>query len=143
MLPAQPTACWCVCNSQRDFLREDDFRVVLLRAGDFRAVERVDAFFARDFETCSGFPLRLVEANSSSCLSVIDLYMLREAPLSLLGLVLPRLAESAAPAAFCCAADLAGMMDLFVTGYANDQRAFGLARSRDPRHSRNASGAER
>jgi hypothetical protein len=33
----------------------------------------------------------------------------------LLGLVLPRLAESAAPAAFCCAADLAGMVDLLVT----------------------------
>jgi hypothetical protein len=88
--------------------------VELFRAGDFRAVERDDIFFVRDFDTCSGLPLRLVEANSSNCLSLIDLYMLRDAPLSLLGLVLPRFAESAAPAAFCCAADLAGMMNLFV-----------------------------
>src|SRR6185312_14531987 len=86
-----------------------------LRVGDFRAVERDAGFFVRDFETCSGLPLRLVEANSSSCFSLIDLYMPRDAPLSLLGLVLPRLAESAAPAAFCCAADLAGIVDLLVT----------------------------
>lgn len=91
------------------------FRVALFRVGDFRAVERDDDFLVRDFETCSGLPLRLVEANSSSSLSLIDLYMPRDAPLSLLGLVLPRLAESAAPAAFCCAADLAGMVDLLVT----------------------------
>jgi hypothetical protein len=92
------------------------FRVVLFSAGDFRAVLRDDVFLVRDFETCSGLPLRLVEANSSSSLSLIELYMLRDAPLSLLGLVLPRLAESAAPAAFCCAADFAGMIDLLVTG---------------------------
>jgi hypothetical protein len=88
--------------------------VLFLFAGDFRAVDR-DDFFVRDFAACSGLPLRLVEANSSSCLSLIDLYMLRDAPLSLLGLVLPRLAESAAPAAFCCAADFAGMVILLTT----------------------------
>lgn len=98
-----------------DVLRAVVLRAGLFRVGDFRAVVRDDDFFVRDFETCSGLPLRLVEANSSSCRSLIDLYMLRDAPLSLLGLVLPRLAESAAPAAFCCAADLAGMVDLFVT----------------------------
>jgi hypothetical protein len=98
-----------------DVLRAVVFRAVLLRVGDFLAVGRDAGFFVRDFETCSGLPLRLVEANSSSCFSLIDLYMLRDAPLSLLGLVLPRLAESAAPAAFCCAADFAGMVNLLVT----------------------------
>jgi len=99
-------------------------------AGFARFVEsEVDAdFFVRGFATCSGLPLRLVEANSSSCFSLIDLYMLRDAPLSLLGLVLPRLAESAAPAAFCCAADLAGMVELLVTvtqtSNAHSRRAF-------------------
>lgn len=97
--------------------REDDLRAVdFLRVGDFRVEEREDADFERDFVICSGLPLRLVEANSSSSFSLIDSYMLLDAPLSLLGLVLPRLAESAAPAAFCCAADFAGMIDLFVTG---------------------------
>ena len=123
-------------------LRAVVFRAVPLRVGDFRAVERDAGFFVRDFETCSGLPLRLVEANSSSCFSLIDLYMPRDAPLSLLGLVLPRLAESAAPAAFCCAADLAGMVDLLVTvtqtTNAPSPRAF-------PRlmRSRSASGAAR
>jgi len=63
----------------------------------------------RDFETCSGFPLRLVDANSSSSRSLIELYISFAAPLRLPGLVSPRLAASAAPAAFCWAADLAGM----------------------------------
>ena len=125
-----------------DLLRAVVFRAVLLRAGDFRAVERDADFFVRDFATCSGLPLRLVEANSSSCFSLIDLYMLRDAPLSLLGLVLPRLAESAAPAAFCCAADLAGMVDLLVTvtptSNAHSRRAFPRLK-----RNRNASGAER
>src|SRR5690606_5919570 len=53
--------------------------------------------------------LRLVEASSSSSPSLIDLYMLFEAPFSSFTLVSPRLAESAAPAAFCWASDLAGM----------------------------------
>ena len=102
-----------------------------LRAGDFRVVERDDDDFERDFAECSGLPLRLVEANSSSSLSLIDLYMLLDAPLSLLGLVLPRLAESAAPAAFCWAADFAGMIDLLMTRYASDQRGNEPARSQE------------
>src|SRR5438876_10259135 len=48
-----------------------------------------------------GRPLRLVSANSSSCFSLIDSYISREAPLSSLFLISPRLAASAAPAAFC------------------------------------------
>ena len=55
----------------------------------------------RDFETCSGFPLRLVDANSSRSRSLIELYISFAAPLRLPGLVSPRLAASAAPAAFC------------------------------------------
>src|SRR5690606_25003634 len=58
---------------------------------------------------CSGFPLRLVEAISSSSFLLMDSYMEREAPLSSFTGVSPRLAESAAPAAFCCAFDFAGM----------------------------------
>jgi len=54
----------------------------------------------RDFETCSGFPLRLVDANSSRSRSLM-LYISFAAPLRLPGLVSPRLAASAAPAAFC------------------------------------------
>ncbi len=69
----------------------------------------------RDFETCSGFPLRLVDANSSSSCSLIELYISFAAPLRLLGLVSPRLAASAAPAAFCWAADLAGMSNSLST----------------------------
>src|SRR5690606_4573462 len=64
--------------------------------------------------TCSGLPLRLVEANSSSCFSLIDSYMSRDAPLRSLFFASPRLAESAAPAAFCCAFDLAGMTHLLL-----------------------------
>ena len=80
--------------------RDDVLRAELLR-------EVVD--FDRAFDTRSGLPLRFVEAILSSSFSLIDLYMLREAPLSLLLLVLPRFAERAAPAAFCCAPDFAGI----------------------------------
>ena len=102
------------------------FRAVLLRVGDFRAVERDDDFFVRDFAACSGLPLRLVEANSSSCFSLIDLYMLRDAPLSLLGLVFPRLAESAAPLRplLHCRFGWHGGPPGY--GYANEQRAFAV-----------------
>ena len=71
----------------------------------------------------------LGRGNSSSCFSLIHLYMLREG-LELARIVLPRLAESAAPAAFCCAADLAGMVDLLVTVTPTATRIRG-ARSRD------------
>jgi hypothetical protein len=61
------------------------------------------------FDTCSGLPLRLVEANSSNCFSLIEAYILLDAPLSWLTGVSPRLAARAAPAAFCCALDFAGI----------------------------------
>ena len=67
-------------------------------------------------EACSGFPLRFVEASSSSCFSLIDFSMLLEAPFSSDFLVSPRFAESAAPAAFCCALDFAGA-DRFGAGF--------------------------
>lgn len=54
--------------------REDDLRAIdLFRAGDFRVEDR-------DLAACWGLPLRLVEANSSSCFSLIDMYMLLDAP---------------------------------------------------------------
>ena len=59
------------------------------------------ALFEIALDACSGFPLRLVEAISSSSFSLIDSYMLFEAPLSELTFCLPRFAASAAPAAFC------------------------------------------
>src|SRR3546814_18874612 len=61
---------------------------------------------------CSGFPLRLVDAMSLSSFSLIDSSIDFDAPLSLLFGVSPRLADRAAPAAFCCEADLAGMNNL-------------------------------
>lgn len=59
----------------------------------------------------SGRPLRFVDASSSSSFSVMDFSMLFEAPCKLDFLTSPRFAASAAPAAFCCAFDLAGMSD--------------------------------
>lgn len=59
------------------------------------------ALFEIALDACSGLPLRLVEAISSSSFSLIDSYMLFEAPLSELMSCLPRFAASAAPAAFC------------------------------------------
>jgi hypothetical protein len=56
-----------------------------------------------------GFPLRLVFAILRSSVLLIDLYMLREAPLSDDLERLPRLAASAAPAAICCFFDFAGI----------------------------------
>lgn len=57
--------------------------------------------FEVELDTCSGLPLRLVEAISSSSFSLIESYMLLDAPLSALTFCLPRFAASAAPAAFC------------------------------------------
>jgi hypothetical protein len=65
---------------------------------------------AHGSESRSGFPFRLVEASSRSCSSLIDSTMLRDAPLSALFRVSPRLAASAAPAAFCWAFDFAGIV---------------------------------
>src|SRR3954451_2750177 len=59
---------------------------------------------------CSGRPLRLVSAKSSSCFSLIESYMLLEAPFNALFRLSPRLAERAAPAAFCWAFEVAGMV---------------------------------
>src|SRR5438067_13261343 len=61
---------------------------------------------------CSGLPLRLVEAIFSSSFSLIDETIDLDAPLSLLFGVSPRFADRAAPAAFCWAADLAGIASL-------------------------------
>lgn len=93
------------------FLAVAFFRVaaVVRRAVVFVLVA-LDFALTLGFEpTRAGLPLRLVEASSSSCCSVMDEAMLFEAPLSLDFGVLPRFAERAAPAAFCWAADLAGM----------------------------------
>src|SRR5437870_3025180 len=59
--------------------------------------------------------LRLVLAILRSSALLIDLYMLREAPLSDDLERLPRLAASAAPAAICCFFDLAGIHKEFVS----------------------------
>ena len=64
------------------------------------------------FDLCSAFPLRLVEAIFSSSFSLIDEAIDFDAPFSLLFEVSPLFAERAAPAAFCCAADLAGTLNL-------------------------------
>jgi hypothetical protein len=87
--------------------------VGFLRAGELRVEEREDADFERDLAACSGLPLRLVEANSSSSLSLIDLYMLLDAPRRDAFARFPRLAASAAPAAICCFFDLAGIARMF------------------------------
>ena len=60
-----------------------------------------------------GFPLRFVFAILRSSVLLIDLYMLREAPLSDDLDRLPRFAESAAPAAICCFFDFAGIHQQF------------------------------
>src|SRR3954453_2260797 len=86
--------------------------------------ERGGYFF---FDLCSGLPLRLVEAIFSSSFSLIDEAMDFEAPLSLLFGVSPRLAERAAPAAFCWAADLAGMLVSLTYAKENAGRAGSFA----------------
>src|SRR3954466_9176986 len=68
------------------------------------------------FDLCSGLPLRLVEAIFSSSFSLIDDAIDLDAPRSLLLGVSPRLADRAAPAAFCWAADLAGMVRVSLSG---------------------------
>jgi hypothetical protein len=85
--------------------------VPVFRAPVERPAEREED--ERDFDfapTRSGFPLRLVDAILSSSSSDMDSAMPREAPLSFDFGVLPRLAESAAPAAFCWAPDFAGIL---------------------------------
>ena len=59
--------------------------------------------------TCSGLPLRLV-GHALQFLLAHRFSIDFDAPLSRLFGVSPRLAERAAPAAFCCAADFAGML---------------------------------
>jgi hypothetical protein len=56
-----------------------------------------------------GFPLRFVFAILRSSLSLIDLAIWRDAPLSDDLGRLPRFAPSAAPAAICCFFDFAGI----------------------------------
>jgi hypothetical protein len=62
-----------------------------------------------------GFPLRFVFAILRSSALLIDLYMLREAPLSEDFERFPRLAASAAPAAICCFFDFAGIHKQFAS----------------------------
>jgi len=64
------------------------------------------------FDLCSALPFRLVDAISLSSFSLIDDAIDFDAPLSLLFGVSPRLADKAAPAAFCCAPDFAGIETL-------------------------------
>ena len=61
-----------------------------------------------DLDACRGFPLRFVEAMSCNCCSVMDSTMDFDAAWNSLFFFSPRLAASAAPAAFCWAFDLAG-----------------------------------
>src|SRR4030095_8742359 len=61
------------------------------------------------FFDLSALLLRPVDAIFLSSFSLIDEAIDFDAPLSLLLGVSPRLAERAAPAAFCCAADFAGI----------------------------------
>jgi hypothetical protein len=74
---------------------------------DFRDFDLL--VFALLFEARFGLPLRLPFAISRSCFSLIDRAICLEGPFSLLFDVLPRFADSAAPAAFCCDLDLAGI----------------------------------
>src|SRR5690606_35569855 len=89
------------------------WRVAAGRLEPIRARRLTDSDQSYLSDTCSGLPLRRVEASSSSCFSLIEACIDFDAPLSSLTLLSPRLAESAAPAAFCCAFDLAGMMASF------------------------------
>ncbi len=57
-----------------------------------------------------GKPLRLVDANSFSCFSLMDEAICFEAPFSEDFGRSPRFAESAAPAAICCFFDFAGIL---------------------------------
>ena len=59
-----------------------------------------------------GFPLRFVFAIFRSSLSLIELAIWRDAPLSDDLERLPRFAESAAPAAICCFFDFAGITQI-------------------------------
>jgi hypothetical protein len=60
-----------------------------------------------------GLPLRFVFAIFRSSLSLIELAICRDAPLSDDFDFLPRFAASAAPAAICCFFDFAGIQDCF------------------------------
>jgi hypothetical protein len=60
-----------------------------------------------------GFPLRFVFAIFRSSLSLIELAIWRDGPLSDDFDFLPRFAASAAPAAICCFFDFAGIQNNF------------------------------
>jgi len=64
----------------------------------------------QDLLACCGFPFRFVDAMSCNSFSDIESAMERDAPCRSLLLVSPRFADNAAPAAFCCAFDFAGMV---------------------------------
>src|SRR5580704_5675306 len=63
-------------------------------------------------ETCCGLPFRFAEANSSNCFSLMDSYIDFDAPFRRVAFCSPLFAASAAPAAFCWACDLAGIIRL-------------------------------
>lgn len=100
----------------------DFFAVVVFAAVVFFAAELFFAatgFFAAPFFLLlllelelvffAGNDFRFVDASSSSCFLFIDSAMLLEAPRRELFGVLPRFADNAAPAAFCCFLDFAGI----------------------------------
>ena len=71
---------------------------------------------------------RFVPANSLSCFSLIDFAIPRDAPFSADFDTFPRFAARAAPAAFCCFLDLAG-----IPPFMADKRASGsIATSKRP-----------
>jgi hypothetical protein len=59
---------------------------------------------------CDGLLLRLVDAIARNSFSLIELSIDFDAPFNSLLPISPRLADSAAPAAICCALDFAGMI---------------------------------
>ena len=89
---------------------------VLITAAQPERVRDIDrAAFCAVRHVCWGLPFRLVAAISSSCCSVMDCSMDRDAPFKSLTFWSPRLADSAAPAAFCWAWDFAGISASFST----------------------------
>jgi hypothetical protein len=73
-----------------------------------------DFDFELDFDSdaWAGLPLREVDAIALNSFSLMEAAIDLDGPFNSLLLVSPRLADSAAPAAFCWALDFAGMISL-------------------------------
>src|SRR5205807_5612728 len=101
----------------------------------YQAEERHQSFFR-------GRSLRFVCANSSSCFSLIDRAICREAPLRLDTERSPRFAAKAAPAAICCFFDFAGMTPTpcSLAGNARRSRTVPRAGGRTRRYTRASRG---